>query len=162
MFGAGAGLAAGIVRPAAPTLLGDAGIEWGHASFAVGVAWIPVQDLDVAPGSVGVQLVAASLRACGFVGQRTQFGACAQGFVGQLHAAGAGHTLDASHDRPWLAAEPEVFVDRALFGHVRGRATAGAVVPLRAETFSIRGAGLAYDTPAVGGMFTLSIELATP
>jgi hypothetical protein len=162
VFGAGAALAVAIVRPIAPALFADVAIALAHASFAAGVLWVPDQRIEVAPGSIDVRLVAGTLRGCAFVGETTELGACAKLLAGQLHAAGAGYGTVSEHDRPWLAIEPEVFVDRALFAWVRARAAAGLTVPLHAETFSVTGAGGAYDTPAVGGLFSLSIEAEIP
>jgi hypothetical protein len=162
VFGAGGALAAAIVRPAAPALFADVAIELAHASFAAGVLWIPEQRIEVAPGSIDVRLVAGTARACAFVGDATELGACAKILAGQLHAAGAGYSTGAERNRPWLAVAPEVFLDRAIVAWVRARAAAGLTVPLHAETFSVTGAGGAYDTPAVGGLFSLSIEATIP
>jgi hypothetical protein len=162
VFGLGAALAAAIVRPLAPALFADVGLEFGHASLAVGAIWIPTQHIDVAPGSIHVGLVGGSLRGCAFVGGATEVGLCAKVLAGELHGAGAGYSSDAQRGRPWFALEPDVFVDRALYGRLRARAAAGATVPLHAEAFDVTGASTAYDTPGVGGLFSLSIELATP
>jgi hypothetical protein len=162
VFGAGGALAAAIVRPVAPALFADVAIELAHASFAAGVLWIPEQRIEVAPGSIDVRLVAGTVRACAFVGDETELGACAKILAGQLHAAGAGYSTGSERNRPWLAVEPEVFLDRAIVAWVRARAAAGLTVPLHAETFSVTGAGGAYDTPAIGGLFSLSIEAAIP
>jgi hypothetical protein len=162
VFGAGGALAAAIVRPAAPALFGNAAIELAHASFAAGILWIPEQRIDVAPGWIEVRLVAGSVGACAFMGDATELGACAKILGGQLHAAAAGYSSGSAHGRPWLAIEPEIFADRVLVARVRARAAAGLTVPLHAETFSVTGAGGAYDTPAVGGLFSLSLEAEVP
>ncbi|HEX4446769.1 MAG TPA: hypothetical protein VH044_08540 [Polyangiaceae bacterium] len=133
-----------------------------HASVAAGVLWIPTQTLAVAPGTIGVRLLAGSLRGCASLGDATEVGLCARLFAGQLHATGAGYDANGHGDRPWFALEPGLFVDRSLFGPIRARADAGVTIPLHAEAFDIRGGGVAYDTPAVGGLFSLSIELAAP
>ena len=162
IFGLGGALAAAIVRPLAPALFADVGLELGHASLAIGAFWIPTQHIDVAPGSIHVGLVGGSLRGCAFLGNATEVGLCAKVLAGELRGAGAGYSSDAQRSRPWFALEPEVFVDRALYGRLRARAAAGATVPLHAEAFYVTGASTAYETPAVGGLLSLSIELATP
>jgi hypothetical protein len=162
VLGVGAALAAAIVRPVAPALFLDAGVEFPHASLAVGALWIPQQRFDVAPGSIGVQLLAGRVRGCAFLGSSTLFGLCATILAGQLQADGAGYSTNAEGVRPWFAVEPEAFVDRALFGWIRARVAAGAVLPFRAESFSATGAGVAYDTPSIGALFSLSVEVATP
>ncbi len=162
VFGAGAALAAGIVRPAAPAFFGDVALELAHASLALGALWIPAQTLAVTPGSIEVQLFAGSLRGCAFSGGETQLGVCAKVLAGAVRAEAAGYSTDTQRARVWLAIEPEVYVDHAVLGWLRGRAALGAVVPLRAETFSVTGAGAAYATPPVGGLASLSLEVATP
>ena len=162
ILGAGAAVVAGTVRPFAPGLLVDGALEMAHASLGVGALWIPTQDIDVTPGSVAVRLIAGTLRGCAFLGEATQFGACAELLGGQLHGAGSGYSRNAQGSSAWLAIEPAVFVTRSLFGLVRARASAGATVPLRAKTFSVTGEKVAYDAPAVGGLFSLALELATP
>ena len=61
-----------------------------------------------------------------------------------------------------FAFAPELFVDHALLSWIRGRLSVGALVPLHAETFSVTGVGLAYATPAVGGLASLALEIVTP
>jgi hypothetical protein len=161
VFGVGGALAVAVVRPVAPALFAEAGLQIAHASLAAGVLWIPTQTIAVAPGTIGVRLVAGSLRGCAFLGDATELGLCAKLFAGQLHAAGAGYDADAQGDRPWFALEPAVFVERSLVEPIRVRADAGIAIPLHAEAFDIRGGGVAYDTPAVGGLFALAIELVT-
>ncbi len=73
-----------------------------------------------------------------------------------------GYSRNSQGSSAWLAIEPAAFVTRSLFGLVRGRVSAGATVPLRAETFSVTGEKVAYDAPAVGGLFSLALELTTP
>ena len=162
VFGAGAALVAGTVRPLAPGLLVDGAVEMAHASLGLGALWIPTQDIDLTPGSVAVQLIAGTLRGCAFFGEVTQLGVCAELLGGQLHGAGSGYSRNSQGSSAWLAVEPAAFITRSLFGLVRGRASAGATVPLRAETFSVTGEKVAYDAPAVGGLFSLALELATP
>ncbi len=162
VFGAGGALVAGTVRPLAPGLLVDGALEMAHASLGLGALWIPTQDIDVAPGSVAVQLIAGTLRGCAFLGEVTQVGICAEFLGGQLHGAGGGYSRNSEGSSAWLAIEPAAFVTRSLFGLVRGRVSAGATVPIRAETFSVTGEKVAYDAPAVGGLFSLALEIATP
>lgn len=162
VFGAGPSLAVAIVRPAAAALVGDAAIELANASLAVGALWIPEQRTPISPGSVGVQLLSASLRGCAFVGSTTHLGLCASVLAGALGAKGNGYSVDMQRTRPWLAVEPGAFVDQSLLWGLRGRAAAGAIVPLYAETFSVVGAGVAYPTPPVGGLLSLSLELQIP
>ena len=95
-------------------------------------------------------------------GRRHACGPCGRVFAGALGAAGSGYSSDAQRLRPWFAIEPEAFVDRSIVGWVRCRVAAGAVVPLHAETFSVAGVGQAYDTPPIGALVSLSLEVVTP
>lgn len=160
LLGAGGGVAAAIVRPVAPAFLSDAAFEYAQGSIALGVVWIPEERLALGPGVVSVQLVAGSMRGCAFVWDRTRLGMCGSVFGGVLEATASGYEVDVQRARPWFAAAVEVFVDGPLpVSTFRYRAAAGAVVPLHAESFFIAGVGPAYETPDVGGLFTLSVEV---
>jgi hypothetical protein len=160
VFGASAGAAVGIVRPAAPALLVDAALERAPLSIAVGVFGVPPQGLDLGPGTVDVQLLAATARGCIFAGRRTMLGLCARAAAGAVHARGSGYDTNTDSTRPWIAVGPEGFVGVPVIAPLRLRAAAAALVPLHAETFSVGGAGVAYDTPAVGALLTVSVEVA--
>ncbi len=162
VLGAGPALAAAIVRAAAPALVGSGAVEFEHAVLGLGVLWIPAQRIDVAPGSIDVQLLAGSAWGCAFLGGDAHLGLCAKMFAGALRGAASGYSADTQRGRPWFAIEPELYADHGLFWWVRARVAAGAIVPLHAETFSVTGAGSAYATPAVGGIASLSLEIATP
>jgi hypothetical protein len=176
IFGAGFGLAAAIVRPAAPALLADAALHRAPLSLAIGAFWIPQQRLGLAPGVVEVQLTAGTVRGCVFAWdgtsaapaaawskpKETRLGACGRIFAGVLQAGASGFDANTQKARPWFAAGLEVFVDGPLpVALLRYRGAAGAIVPLHAEAFSVSGVGSAYDTPALGGLFTLSVEIET-
>jgi len=158
---AGGGIADGIVRPAAPAVLVDAGLERGHASFALGGLWLPRQRLDLPPGAVDVQLLAASARACAFLWDRTRLVACARFFGGGLSASARGFSVDDAATRPWLAMGAELFVSGTLAWPLRYRAAVVAIIPAHQETFAVSNAGVAYETPPFGALLTLSIEAAT-
>jgi hypothetical protein len=160
LLGAGSGVATAILRPAAPTLMADAALDRAPLSLAIGALWIPQQRLGLASGAVTVQLAAGSLRGCAFAWTVTRLGVCARVLAGALQAEASGFDANMRRTRPWFAAGAEVFVDAALpVAPLRCRAAAGAIVPLHAEAFSVAGVGSAYRTPAVGALFTLSIEL---
>jgi hypothetical protein len=162
MLRAGAALAEGIVRPAAPAFLVDGAFESGHASVALGALWIPPQRIALSPGEVDVQLFSGALGACLSMWERTRLGVCGRFLVGEILAAGSGFSVDSKATRPWFAAGPELFVDGLLFApHVRYRASVAALVPVHAEAFYVAGPGVAYDTPPFGGLFTLAVELGT-
>jgi hypothetical protein len=162
IFGAGLGLAAAIVRPAAPALLADAALDHAPLSVAIGAFWIPSQRLGLGPGVVDVQLAAGTARGCAFAWISTRLGVCGRIFAGALQASASGFDANMQKTRPWFAAGLEIFVDGPLpVALLRYRAAAAAIVPFHAEAFSVAGAGSAYDTPALGALLTLSLEIET-
>ncbi len=98
-FGAGGGVAAGLVRPVAPAIVADAALEHGPWSLALGALWIPAERLAVGPGFVEVQLLAASARACGFLGRNVHFGACGRILAGGLFADASGYSVATAQTR---------------------------------------------------------------
>jgi hypothetical protein len=159
LLGAGSGLAEGIVRPVAPVIVADGTFELGPASLSVGGLWIPGQRLDLAPGSVNVELIAGVGRLCAFAWTRTRLGGCGGFFAGALSAEGRGYSVATRATRPWYAMGVELFVDGPLpLSQFRYRGAVEAVIPVHAEAFSVTGVGVAYDTPAFGGLFTLALE----
>jgi len=158
---AGSGLAVGIVRPFAPVILLNGGFEVAHASLAIGGLWIPQQTLGLIPGAVNVQLISADARACGLLFQRTRLGACANAFAGALIANAEGFATNLEREEGWFALGLEAFIEGVMSPSVlRYRLSVGAVVPLHAEVFAVTGAGSAYETPPVGALVTLAIEMA--
>jgi len=133
-------------------------------SIGLGALWVPRERLGLAPGFVDVELVSASARGCGALGDVVRFGACVRFLAGALEAAGSGYSVDTRQNRPWLAGALEIFVAGPLpVALLRYRCALGALIPVHAETFTVPGAspGPAYDTPAVGGLATVSLELGT-
>jgi len=162
LLSAGAGLALGIVRSVAPAVVADSAFEHPHFSWALGGLWIPAQSLALAPGSIDVQLLAASIRGCAWVLEPTHVGLCARVLGGELLAQSTGYDSDGQQSRPWLALGLEAFLQGPLWPHFRYRAAAAALVPLRQQSFSIQNLGTAYTPPPIGALFTLALELATP
>jgi len=162
VLSAGAGLALGIVRNVAPAVVADSGFEHPHFSWALGGLWIPLQTLQLAPGSVDVQLLAGSVRGCGWVLEPTHVGLCARVLGGQIVARSHGYDFDGQQSRPWFAIGLEAFIEGALGPRLRYRAAASALAPLRDPEFSIQNIGAAYTPPPIGALFTLALELSTP
>jgi|HubBroStandDraft_1064217.scaffolds.fasta_scaffold54404_1 hypothetical protein len=162
LLSAGGGVTVGVVRPAAPALVVDSAFERRHLSWALGAVWIPLQSLELGPGSIEVQLLAGSARGCARVLEPTHLGICARAMAGALLARSHGYSLDGQQSRPWLALGLEAFVEGALVSHLRYRAAACALAPLYEQTFSIQNLGAAYTPSPVGGLFTLALEFVTP
>jgi hypothetical protein len=128
-------------------------------SLGLSALWIPEQRLPLGPGAIDVQLLAGGLRGCVFAGSEGHFGVCGRLMAGMLSASATGFDIDGRGTRPWLAGGAESFVDGPLgMQWLRYRCTAGVLVPVHAEAFSIAGVGPAYETPGVAGLFTLAIE----
>jgi hypothetical protein len=109
-----------------------------------------------------VDLVSGLAKACGSLFAVTRLGACGGFFAGALSAAASGYTGNSQATRPWFAATAELFVDGPLpFSVFRYRLGVSGIVPVRTEVFRITDVGVAYDTPALGGLLTLALEIET-
>jgi hypothetical protein len=160
LFGAGSGIAVGIVRESAPAIVADSGFERGHASGALGALWIPLQTLTVGPGSVDVQLLAGSARGCACAFEPVRAGICARVLGGAMLGRSSGYDSNGEQARPWFALGLETFVDGALpLPLMRYRLTASVIAPLSAEAFVVQNVGAAYRPPAIGALFTLALEI---
>jgi hypothetical protein len=162
LMSAGGGLALGLVRAAAPAIVADSAFESRHFSWALGGMWVPLQSLELGPGSVDVQLLTASVRGCAWVLEPTHLGLCARVLAGELLARSRGYDSDGQQSRPWLAVGLEAMIQGALLHHLRYRLAACALAPLRDQAFSIQNLGAAYTPPPIGALFTLALELSTP
>ncbi len=162
LLSAGGGVAVGLVRAASPAIVADSAFEHRHFSWALGALWIPVQTLELSPGTIDVQLLAASVRGCAWFLEPTHLGLCARVLGGEILAQSRGYDFDGQQARPWLAAGLEAFVEGSLGSHLRVRAAATALAPLHAQAFSVQNLGTAYTPPPIGALFTLALELASP
>jgi hypothetical protein len=162
LLSAGGGIALGLVRAAAPAVVADSAFESRHFSWALGGMWIPLQSLELGPGSVDVQLLAASVRGCGWLFEPTHLGLCARVLAGELLARSSGYDSDGQQSRPWVAFGLEAMIQGALLHHLRYRVAACALAPLRDQAFSIQNLGNAYAPPPIGALLTLALELSTP
>ena len=158
----GAGIAIGIVAPITPTVGGHIALELGHYSIAVGLFDTPFAGLDLPPGVIRVSLFSSDLRGCIRSGETTRIGLCPHLFLGDISAHSVGFDVNRGGTREWYAAGLELFVNGSLpVDWIHYRLGATVIVPLHAETFSIAGIGSAYETPPVGGMVMLSLELGS-
>jgi hypothetical protein len=162
LLGAAGGVAVGIVRTAAPAIVADSAFERRHLSWALGGLWLPRQTLELGPGSVDVQLLAASVRGCAWALDSTRLGLCARLLAGEMLAKSRGYDSDGQHSTPWLALGLEAFVDGPLLHHLRYRVAAAALAPLRDQSFSIQNLGPLYQPPPIGALFTLALEIQSP
>lgn len=162
LLSAGGGVAIGLVRAAAPAVIADSSFEYRHLSWALGGLWIPLQNLELGPGAVDVQLLAASVRGCASFFEPTRLSLCARVLAGELLARSSGYDSDGQQSRPWVAVGLEAMIQGHLLHHLRYRAAACALAPLRDQAFSIQNVGSAYSPPPIGALLTLALELSTP
>jgi hypothetical protein len=162
VLSAGAGVALGIVRSATPVVSAESGFEHRPFSLALGGLWVPSQSERLGPGSVDVQLLAASVRGCGWVLETARVGLCARVLAGELLAQSHGYDLDGQQSRPWVALGLEAFVEVALGPHLRTRLGASALAPLWDQSFSIQNVGSGYSPPPLGALLTLALESVSP
>ena len=80
----------------------------------------------------------------------------------ELLAKSRGYDSNGQQSTPWGALALEAFVDGPLLLHLRYRATAAAIAPLRDQSFSIQNLGPLYQPPPLAALFTLALELQTP
>jgi hypothetical protein len=146
----------------APVVIVNGGFEDTHVAFALGGLWIPEQTLGVAQASVSVQLIAAEARACALPWIRVRVGLCLSAFGGAVLGSSQGFNVDSSGVASWFAAGIQAFFEgRTPLPALRYRLAVGAIAPLQQEVFTVGGAGSAYDTPPVGGLVTLAIDLGS-
>ncbi len=154
---AGGGLAAGILRPAAPFGYLQASVS-PRPSFALGIAGliVPTQSLPLERGTIDVGLLAAQLRACAYPFARAiRIGGCAGIVGGVVSAAGRGYPLEGQADRLLLGATFEIVGAGRIVGRLGWAARLGGFAPFPRQTFGIEGAGVAYEAPPVGGLVSL-------
>lgn len=149
---AGAGVAAGIVRHAAPVVMAQVGVSRDRFSGHVAATAIPPQRLALPPGAVDVWLAAASVGGCyaPFGSSSWQLGGCAALHAGALRGSGSGVSDASAVLRAWFAADLHLLARgsiRRVFGWF---AQVGVVVPLARESFGIAGAGTAYEALFAG------------
>jgi hypothetical protein len=132
--------------------------------LGVGVLWGPARSLSLAPGTVRESLFAGTLRGCvGLAGERAlRFDLCAGAFAGRTTGDARGFTTDLVHQRPWLVVPVELSLAR-LAGPFGWELVGSALVAVVQHDYGIDGiAGVAYRSPAIGGLLSLRCLLAFP
>lgn len=160
IFSAGAAALVGVLRPVAPAVLGDAGLELGDFRASLGVLWVPSQTLSLPPGSVHENLVSGTLRACygAWRGAAVRFDLCTGALVGAVSAEASGFKVDERHTELFLAFPLEAaFAVRT--GTVGWELGASALVLSPPNEFQVEGLGPAYSPAPIAGMFALRVVL---
>ncbi|RYZ07735.1 MAG: hypothetical protein EOO73_10410 [Myxococcales bacterium] len=151
----GAGLF-GVLGPAAPALLVDAGIVVNRFHGGVGALWMPAQQLSLAPGHLSQTLLAGVARSCYAAMDRRPLRVelCTGIYAGLVHVEASGYTRNEALKRAWLAVplEASLSARSGAFGLELG---VTALLPLRQSDFAIDNLGTAYDSWRVGGLLSL-------
>jgi hypothetical protein len=131
-------------------------LEVGAGGF-----WAPGRTISFEPGSVSVSLVAARLELAGFA----SFGSLALGArvelgIGSLQAEGDGFDLDHTPTELWLAAGAGAVTRLELSRLFALRAGISGFIPYRSQTFSVQGAGTAFESSPLAAVVELGPELA--
>ena len=146
----------GVLGPLDAAFTVEGGLRTGTVRLSLGALWAVPRRLDVAGGSVNESLVAGTLRACsGLLGdERLSLGVCVGAFAGELGGSARGFAAVEQHQRAWLVVPLEASLAR-FSGPIAWELSASGLVPLVQRDFGIAGAGVAYRTPAIGGLLAL-------
>jgi hypothetical protein len=151
----GAGLI-GVVRPLAPALIGELGVEVGRVRVSAGLLLVPRQQLAHGPGTVRASLLGGVARGC-FVAARgpaLRLQLCSGVHAGVLDARAESYTRNDGVTKPWLALPFEVALGSAA-ASVGWELGATALAPLLRHDFTIDGVGVAYESLPVGVLLAL-------
>ena len=154
----GAGMAQGVLRRWAPSLLGEVALVLTPLRFGLGAWWIPAHDSELEPGVVELSLIAASGRVCYAAFRRPwlQVEVCSGVALGSITAAASGFGDSQTKHRLFAALPLEV-----TFGQAGASASwqlsAALLIPFRRNQFGIDGLGLVYDTPALAALLAVRV-----
>jgi hypothetical protein len=151
------------LRPVAPAVTGELGLEIGPWRAGFGVVWAPEQTLALGPGTVSESVRAGNARVCYSPwrsgGLRADL--CTGATVGVESASGQGYTHEDSESRPWVAIPVEAtFAGRDA--HLGWEVGAAALFSVVRQDFSIDNLGEAYRAPLVGAMISLRAVALMP
>jgi hypothetical protein len=158
LFSAGGAILAGVLRPAVPALVADAGAEWAHFRGTAGVLWVAPQTIDLAPGQARDNLFSGSMRICyaPFPCAVVRVDACSGLFVGAATAEARGFTTNERHTELFVAFPLELAIS-ARSHFIGWQVGAAALVPAPPHEFDVEGLGATYRPPSVAGMFSLRV-----
>jgi hypothetical protein len=136
----------------------------GRLRLALGGFGLFPRTTEFAPGEIEHSLVAITTRVCLAMvgGMRVHLSGCSGYFVGALRAESKGFTENDRQLTAWSAIPIELGLG-GRWGRAGGfspgwRFGAGAVVPLRKQTYRVDGLGDAFSTPVLGGTIGASVE----
>jgi hypothetical protein len=143
-----------------------AGIVWAPRPFLgvhAAVLWLPEGAARVAPGTVAVDLRAARVGLCAapWPGRRAfRPAGCGEIAAGAIRGRGAGYAVDRTATRPFVAAGAALEIAGAFADRWRYFVQAGAVVPLRAQEFTIDNLGSAHRTASAAALGVAGVRFA--
>jgi hypothetical protein len=148
----------GVLRPIAPALLADAGIQLGRFRTSVGALWVTPQTLALPPGSARENLLAGTLRVCYVVsrGRVFRFDACSGGLIGAASAEARGFKVNEQRTELFLAFPLEMAV-AARTGIFSWELGASALILAPPNEFQVTGRGATYQPSPLAGMFALRV-----
>jgi hypothetical protein len=154
----GAGMAQGVLRRWAPTLLGEVAVAIDRLRFGLGAWWIPAHDSKLAPGVIELGLIAGSARVCYLAFSRSwlQVEGCSGFGVGSISAAASGFADSQTKHRLFAALPLELTLGQAS-DHASWQLSAALLIPFTRHQFGIDGLGLVYDTPALAAMLAVRV-----
>lgn len=153
---AGGALLLGVIRPAAPGLIGGAGIETGRFQVGLNALWTPPASTALGPGHVTTAFLGAKLDAClaAFTARELRVGACAGMLAGYVRGEAHGFTRNDASSRPWLGLTLDLTL-RAPAAPLGLELGLSALVPVRRQDFQVDGVGIAYQSQPIGGLLWL-------
>ena len=146
-FAVGAGVLAGVLRPASAALSSEAGLVRARLRGAFGVLWTVPQRVSHGPGSLRELVLSGTARLCvaPAYAPTLRFDLCSGLFAGATDVHARGYTTNQAKTRAWLAV-PLGF-SLSYLGRPAGfELSALALAPLYHHDFSVTGVGTAYHS----------------
>jgi len=146
----------GVVRPVAPALLADAGLQVQRLRTSLGALWVAPQDSELGPGVVRASLLTGVVRGCfvPWLSRALELGTCSGALIGVVSAEGSGYTHDERRNKTFIAVPVELSLAHS-FGPAGLELGAAALFVLRRYDFAVEGLGVAYRSLPVGALISL-------
>jgi hypothetical protein len=149
-YGVGSALSAlGTVR---------AGARTGGVVLDLGLGGVLPRTQEFAQGGVRTSLWFGTARGCYLMGgERLAVGPCAAVAVGRLGGVGHGYVGARRADLTFVALAGSLLAEARLGRRLFAVSSLGVWVPTQQRTFSVQGAGIAWESPTVGGSLGLGL-----
>jgi hypothetical protein len=159
----GAGVLAGVLRPAVAALASEAGLVARRLRVAVGITWTVPARVEFGPGTLREMLVSGTTRLCvaPVHAPPLRFDLCSGLFAGVSDVRAHGYTRNQHRTRAWVATP--LGLSLSYLGRPAGvELSALALAPLYHHDFSIDGLGTAYASWPVALSVSLSVVGSWP